>query len=399
MNGSSSWAPPAAELAAFGRKSLAVGLIALVASLAGWRLAPDDFYRAWLVGWVWILSVALGALGVYLVHLLSRGAWGLVARRPLEAAGLTIPALALFAIPVLLGLGSLYPWADASRVAHDEILRHRQPWMSAPYVVVRLVLYFAIWSGLSVALSGLSRKQDSGREPAAAERSMQMLAGPGLVLHILAVSFFSFDLFMSVNPHWYSTIYGFYVLGGQAISGMALVILTELLLSSRPPLSGVLQKRHIHDHGNLLFAFLMLWGYFAVSQYLIIWSGDLPEEVVFYNQRFTGGWGAVALVVVFVHFVLPFFILLSRDLKRNMTKLSVVAALLLVMRWVDLYWLAAPAFSPGRFRLHWVDVVAPIAMGGIWLWLYAGRLASRPLLPLNDPHLPEAIAVAEAHHG
>jgi hypothetical protein len=248
-------------------------------------------------------------------------------------------------------------------------------------------------------LSAFSRRQDAGEDPAAIERRMQGLAGPGLVFHILAVSFFSFDLLMSVNPHWYSTIYGLYILGGQAISGMALVILTELLLASRPPLDGVLQKRHVHYHGKLLFAFMMLWGYFAVSQYLIIWSGDLPEEVVFYNQRFTGGWGAVALVIVFVHFVLPFFLLLSRDLKRDVRKLSLVAALLLVMRWVDLYWLAAPAFSPGHFELHWVDFVTPVAMGSLWLWLYAGQLASRPLLPVHDPHLPEAIAVAEAHHG
>ena len=399
MNDTPTWSPPAADLAAFGRKALVVGLIGLAASLAGWRLAPDAFYRAWLIGWIWILGVALGAHGVYLVHLLSRGAWGLVVRRLLEAAGRTLPALAVLAIPVFLGLGSLYPWADGARVAGDEILRHRQPWMSVPFALLRLAFYFVIWAGFSLALSGLSGRQDEGRDPAATERSMQMLAGPGLVLHILAVSFFSFDFLMSVNARWYSTIYGLYVLGGQAISGMALVILSELLLSSRPPFSGVLQKRHVHDHGKLLLAFTMLWGYFAISQFLIIWSGDLPEEVGFFRDRFAGGWGAVALVIVFLHFVLPFSLLLSRDLKRDVRKLSSVAALLIVMRWVDLYWLAAPAFSPGRFSFLWVDLAAPVALGGLWLRLYAGQLASRPLLPLHDPHLPEAIAVPEAHHG
>lgn len=399
MNGATSYAPPAADLAAFGRKALVVGLVGLAASLAGWRLAPDAFYRAWLIGWVWILGVALGAHGIYLVHLLSRGAWGLVIRRLLEAATGTLPALALFSLPVLLGLKALYPWADAARMAHDEILQHRQPWMSAPFALLRLVLYFAIWGGFSFALAGLSRKQDSAGDPAAVERKMQALAGPGLVLHVLAVSFFCFDFLMSVNAHWYSTIYGLYVLGGQAVSGMALVILAELLLSSRPPMSDVLKKRHVHDHGKLLLAFMMLWGYFAISQFLIIWSGDLPEEVGFFRDRFTGGWGTVALGIVFLHFVLPFFLLLSRDLKRDVKKLSAVAALLLVMRWADLYWLAAPAFSPGRFRVHWVDLAAPLAMGGLWLWLFAGRLASCPLLPVHDPNLPEAIAVPEAPHG
>jgi hypothetical protein len=398
MSRPDSFAPPAADLAAFGRKALVVGLAGLAASLAGWRLAPDAFYRAWLIGWVWILGVALGALGIYLLHLLSRGAWGLVIRRVLEAAAGTLPALALLSIPVLVGLKSLYPWADAAGVAGDELLRHRQPWMSAPFAVFRLVLYFAIWGGLSIALGGLSRKQDSAGDPAAVERRMQTLAGPGLALHILAVSFFSFDFLMSVNAHWYSTIYGLYILGGQAISGMALVILAELLLSSRLPMSGVLQKRHVHDHGKLLLAFMMLWGYFAISQFLIIWSGDLPEEVGFFTDRFTGGWGAVALVIVFLHFVLPFFLLLSRDLKRDVRKLAVVAALLLVMRWADLYWLAAPAFSPKRLTFHWLDLAAPVAMGGLFLFVFTKRLAAQPLLPAQDPNL-EAALQAEAHHG
>jgi hypothetical protein len=164
-------------------------------------------------------------------------------------------------------------------------------------------------------------------------------------------------------------------------------------------MSEVLKKRHVHDHGKLLLAFMMLWGYFAISQYLIIWSGDLPAEVGFFKDRFTGGWGSVALLVVFLHFALPFSLLLSRDLKRDVKKLSTVAALLLVMRGVDLWWLAAPAFSPAKLNVHWLDLAAPVAIAGLWLWLYAGQLASRPLLPAHDPHLAEAIAVAEAHHG
>ncbi len=397
MSRPESYAPPAADLAAFGGKALAVGLVGLAASLAGWRLAPEIFYRAWLVGWVWILGVALGAVGIYLLHILSRGAWGLVIRRLLEAATGTLPVLALFSIPVLVGLKSIYPWADATGVAHDELLRHRQPWMSVPFVTFRLVLYFAIWGGFSFALAGLSRKQDSAGDPAAIERKMQGLAGPGLVLHILAVSFFSFDFLMSVNAHWYSTIYGLYVLGGQAVSGMALVILAELLLSSRLPMSDVLQKRHVHDHGKLLLAFMMLWGYFAISQFLIIWSGDLPEEVGFFTDRFTGGWGAVAIGIVFLHFVLPFFLLLSRDLKRDVRKLSVIAALLLVMRWADLYWLAAPAFSPKQLSFHWLDLATPVAMGGLFLFAFTRRLAAHPLLPSKDPNLEAALQPESAH--
>lgn len=395
----SPWTPPVADLEAFGRKALGVGLLALAACAVGWFMAPDRFLRAWLIGWVFVLGVALGAHGIYLVHLLSRGAWGLVIRRVLEAAGRTLPALALFSLPVLFGMKTLYPWADAARVAGDEILTHRSPWMSPAFAIARLVLYFLVWAGFSLALNRLSTRQDASAEPATVERQMQALAGPGLLLHILAVSFFSFDFLMSLNTHWYSTIYGFYVVGGQAVSGLSFAILVELVLSARAPFSAVLKKHHIHDHGKLLLAFLMLWGYFAISQYLIIWSGDLPEETVFFKSRLAGGWGTVALAVVFLHFVLPFSLLLSRDLKRDVRKLSIVAALLLVMRWVDLWWLAAPAFSPSTLNVHWLDLAAPVAIGALWLRLYTGQLASRPLLPVHDPYLQEAIAIPEAPHG
>ena len=394
-----SYAPPAADLEAFGKKALVVGVLALAASAAGFALSPDRFYRAWLTGWVWCFGIALGAHGVYLVHLLSRGAWGLVVRRVLEASGRTLPVFALFFLPLVPGLGTLYPWADAARVAKDEILHHQSAYLNVPFFLVRLALYFAVWAGFARALAGISARQDASPDPALEERRMQVLAGPGLLLHILAVTFFAVDVFMSLNPHWFSTIYGLYVLGGQAVSGMAFIILVSLLLSTKKPMDEVLQPRHVHDYGKLLLAFMMLWSYFAISQFLIIWSGDLPEEIGFFKDRFVGGWGAVAMGLVLFHFAVPFLLLLSRDLKRDVRKLSFVAAFLLAMRWIDLWWLSAPAFSPKKLTFHWLDLAAPVAMGGVYLWLYAGQLAKRPLLPLHDPHLPEAIAAAEAPHG
>jgi hypothetical protein len=392
------YAPPATDLDAFSKKAFAVGVVALAACAAGYFTTPDRFFRSWLTGWVWVLGIALGAHAVYLIHLLSRGAWGLVIRRVLEAAGRSIPVFALLFLPILPGLRVLYPWADASRVAHDEILHHQSAYLNVPFFLARLILYFVVWAGFAYALSSLSRKQDRAADPAAVERKMQMLAGPGLVLHILAVTFFAVDVFMSLNPHWFSTIYGLYLLGGQGVSGLAFVILIALLLSTRKPMDAVLQPRHVHDWGKLLLAFMMLWSYFAFSQFLIVWSGDLPEEIGFFKNRFAGGWGAVAVGLVLFHFAVPFLILLSRNLKRDVKKLSVVAALLLVMRWVDLWWLSAPAFSPELLTFHWLDVAAPLAMGGIFLGLFARQLRSRPLLPVHDPHLADAIAVPEGHH-
>ena len=399
MSRPESFAPPAADLTALGRKGLVLGLVALAVSAAGWAAAPERFFRSWLIGWVFVFGIVLGAYGILLVHTLSRGAWGLVIRRTLEAASRTIPLFALFFVPVLLGAPALYPWTDAARVAKDEILLHQSAFLNLPFVLVRMVLYFAIWGGGAALLSSLSQSQDTSGDPAGVERKMQVVAGPALVLHILAVTFFAVDVMMSLNPHWFSTIYGLYLLAGQAVSGMALVILVALFLSRREPMSRVLAPTHVHDWGKLLLAFMMLWSYFAFSQFLIIWSGDLPEEIGFFKDRFTGGWGAVALGLVLFHFAVPFLLLLSRDLKRDVRKLSVVAAILLAMRWVDLWWLAIPAFSPKQLSFHWLDLVTPLAMGGIALWAFTVQLKSRPLLPAADPNLPAALPAAEAHHG
>ena len=398
MSAPTSFAPPVADLAGLGRKGLAAGLVGLAASGAGFAMAPDRFFRSWLMGWVFVFGIALGAWAILLVHTLSRGAWGLVVRRTLGAAARTIPLFALFAVPVLLGLPKLYPWADAARVAHDEILHHQSKYLNVPFFLGRLALYFVVWAGGVRLVTGLSRRQDTSDDPAGLERKMQAVAGPALILHILAVSFFSFDVMMSLNPHWFSTIYGLYLLGGQAVSGMAFLILAALFLSGREPMSRVLRATHVHDWGKLLLAFMMLWSYFAFSQFLIVWSGDLPEEIGFFKDRFVGGWGAVALGLVLLHFAVPFLLLLSRDLKRDVKKLSVVAALLLVMRWIDIWWLALPAFSPKQLSFHWLDVAAPVAMGGFFLWAFTTRLASEPLLPARDPNLAAALEAAEAPH-
>jgi hypothetical protein len=398
MSRPDSFAPPVADLAALGRKGLAIGLAGLAASGAGWALSPERFVRSWLLGWVFVFGVVLGAYAILLVHTLSRGAWGLVVRRTLGAAAETIPLFALFSLPVLFGARSLYPWADAARVAKDEVLHHQAAYLNPTFFLVRLALYFVIWGGGSFLLTRLSLSQDASSDPADVERKMQVVAGPALILHILAVTFFSVDVLMSLNPRWFSTIYGFYVLGGQAVSGMAFLILVALFLSAREPMSRVLTASHVHDWGKLLLAFMMLWSYFAFSQFIIIWSGDLPEEIGFYKDRFTGGWGAVALGLVLFHFAVPFLLLLSRDLKRDVKKLSIVAAILLAMRWVDLWWLAIPAFSPKQLSFQWLDLATPAAMGGLFLFAFTKRLAAHPLLPAKDPNL-EAALHPEAQHG
>jgi hypothetical protein len=386
------WAPPAADLARVSRVALVVGAVFAAASIVGFVLNPVQFYRSYLVAFCLVLGVTLGSLAISMLHHMTRGAWGIVIRRILEASSRTLPFVALLAVPLLFGLRHVYPWADAARVATDEILHHRASYMNPAAVIVRLALCLAEWTAFAFALSRLSRRQDEA--PAAGlERRMQLVAAPGLAIYCLLITVVSIDLLMSTDPHWYSAIYGIYVVGGQAISGMSFTLLAALFLARHEPYRSAVQQRHVHDWGKLLFAFTMLWAYFAVSQLIIIWSGDLPEEITFYKARVTGGWMGVSLALALFQFVVPFLILLSADFKRRIGRLSVVAGLLLFMRAVDLFWLVAPAYHPEGLRLHWLDLALPVALAAFWLAAFARELGKRPLLPVNDPALPVAMEV------
>ena len=243
------------------------------------------------MAFVFVLGVALGSLAISMLHHMSGGAWGIVIRRILEASSRTLPLVALFAVPLLFGLRHLYPWADPARVASDEILEHRAGYMNPAVFAVRLAVCLLLWIVFAQALSRLSKRQDDApdagpRAPDAARRGARASA-----LYCLLVTVVSVDLLMSLDPHWYSAIYGVYVVGGQALSGLAFTLLACLFLARRGPMADVLQPRHVHDLGKLLLAFTMLWAYFALSQFLIIWSGNLPEEIGFFHDRLSGRLG------------------------------------------------------------------------------------------------------------
>lgn len=384
--------PPTADLAALGRRGLVVGVLFAAVSLAGLVSNPAQFFRSYLVAFADVLGVALGSLAILMLHHMSGGAWGLVIRRILEASSRTIPLVALFSVPLFFGLRHLYPWADPGRVAADELLRHRAVYMNPAGVAIRLAVCLLLWTACAQALSRMSKRQDDAPDPGL-ERKMQLVAAPGLALYCLLVTVVSVDLLMSLDPHWFSAIIGVYTVGGQALSGLAFTLVICLFLERTGPMRDVLQPRHVHDLGKLLLAFTMLWAYFALSQFLIIWSGNLPEEIGFFHDRLTGGWGAVSLALALFHFAVPFVFLLSRGLKRDIGKLFWIAALLLFMRWLDVFWLVAPTFHPGKLSLHWLDVTTPVALLGIWLWEFARQLAGRPLLPVNDSGLAVALEV------
>ncbi len=366
------------------------GIAGVVVTAAAFLIDPDYFFRAWLVGWVYWVGVALGCLALSLLHHLTHGDWGIVLRRVMEAATRTLPWMLLLFLPLLLGLEELYVWVNPGEGEHHELLHAKEPYLNVPFFIVRQFLYFAIWGAAAFLISRMSARQDRGEDPGITRR-MQLFAGPALAGYCLAVTFASVDWLMSLQPEWYSTIYGVYLMGSQALTALAFLIAFGLWLARRDPLDRVLHPRLFHDYGKLFFAFVMLWAYFSFSQYLIMWSGNLPEEISFYLERFHHGWGLVALLLVVFHFMLPFVFLLSRDVKRNARRLVWIAGLMLVMRWVDLLWQVEPAFHEQNPAMYWAYLAAPIGIGGIWLSLFLRELRKAPLLPINDPYLPEAL--------
>ena len=373
------------------QRALVAGIVGFVLIAIGYVRTPDQFYHSYLIAFMFVLGLSVGSLGLLMLQHLTGGHWGIVIRRPLEAATLSLPFVAVLFLPIALGMKYLYKeWLEAPKTGEGALSHLQQSYLTTNAFLVRAVIYFVIWLLLVFLFDRWSRRQDVDREDRALRRHIKMMAGPGIILYVFVMSFAAIDWVMSLSPHWASTIYGFLFVVGQLISAMSLMIAIVVLLSRSEPLAGVIQDRHLHDLGKLLLAFVMLWAYFGFSQLLIIWSGNLPEEISFYRTRLYGGWGVVAVIVLVFHFFVPFFLLLSRDLKRNARLLPKVAIWLIFMRLVDLFWLTRPEFTSNAMP-NWLDLAAPLALGGLWLYFFAFNLKRQPLLPLGDPKLEEAI--------
>jgi hypothetical protein len=379
------------------RTAMVAGGIALLLGIFGAVKSPQIFFPSYLMAYLLVLGLALGSLGLLMLQHLTGGHWGIVIRRPLESATRTLPLLAVLFIPIIFGMKYLYgAWLDPERVRAEPLSAMQQGYLTAHGFYIRAFLYFVVWIGLMFVFNRWSREQDLNQDDLALRRRFKMLAGPGIILYVFVMTFAAIDWAMSITPHWASTIYGFLFVAGQLISSMSLMIAVVVLLSRTAPMAGLIQKRHIHDLGKLLLAFVMLFAYFDFSQLLIIWAGNQPEEITFYRSRLYGEWGVVAVIVLVFHFFVPFFLLLSRDLKRNYRLLPKVALWMIFIRLVDLFWMTRPEFT-ARAIPSWIDFVVPIALIGLWLAFFAFNLQQLPLLPLGDPRLAEAIAHHEHH--
>jgi hypothetical protein len=389
-------APP--NVNRFQQRALIAGAAFTVLFAVGFFLKRDQFFHSYLFAFSFWAGISIGALALLMLQHLTGGGWGLVIRRVLEAATRTLPLVLILFVPIVLGAHRLYKWTDAHEVAEHPVLTEKSKYLNLPFFTVRAAIYFAIWLALAYFLNRWSLLQDRTADRKYT-KNMRVLSGPGMVLFVFTVSFASIDWFMSLDWEWSSTIYGFIFVAAWSLSALAFTIAVMAALSKHEPMNNVVAQLHFHDLGKLLLALVMLWSYFAFSQFLIIWSGNLPEEIRWYLPRIHGAWGAIALAVIVLHFAFPFLFLLSRSLKRHAGKLVIVAVLILVMRLIDLFWMIEPNFTGGEFHFNWMDLVAPIAMGGLWLSVFARALSQRALIPINDPLYETVLEQKHAHAG
>jgi len=391
-------APPVVRT--IGQRSLVIGLLFAAISAATAYWSWQDFIRAYLMGLMMWLGVTLGSMAILMLRHLTKGAWGMVIRRILGAAMRNIWVVTVLFIPiwveVFLGHHSLYPWLDPAKIqANDHLRWIAGKYLNSPGFIARSAIYFLVWNLISFFLTKWSREQDSPQAPDHTLR-FKAVSGPGILLYGFTISFAAIDWIMSLDPTWISTIYGLLILIGQVLSALCFAIVVERILFKYRPMSELLKPEQVHDHGKFMLAFIMVWAYFSFSQWLIMWAGNLPEEITWYIRRLNGGWGGVGLVLVLFHFVVPFVLLLSRPFKRDITRLVWLAVWMLLMRWVDLFWIIEPNFS-ATFRVTPAEIVVPIAMGGFWLWAFCNNLRAMPLVPAYDPFAKEVLEPEHAH--
>ena len=380
----------ATGIAAWQMPSLVIGILGLVASAIGWFLDKQQFYRAYLPAYIFWFEIVAGALGVLCLQYTTGGEWGILLRRPLGAAARTMTWMALFFVPIAAGVPYIYPWADASYVAREPSVQLKAGYLNWKWFVIRAAIYFALWILWAWRIRYLSLRFYEDRSPYT-ELSRRRWAGSGLPMIVLTMTFAGIDWMMSTEPKWTSSMYGITFLIAAGLAAYAFVTFFLTRLAPAPAMAGILKPSHFRDLGNLMLAFVMLYAYTAFSEYLLSWYANIHEEIPHFLVRQAGIWGVFGIFVVIFHFFLPFFMLLMRAIKDRPATIGVVAIIILVVRFVAIYWMSQPSFTGEHFYFSWMTVAALAGIGGLWLFLFIGQLKGQTIIPIHETWVEEAV--------
>jgi hypothetical protein len=366
------------------RSALIIGVIALAVSVLGLFQSREHFFQSYLFAYIFWSGLALGSLGIFFLHNVVGGNWGVAIRRFVESGLQTLPLIALLVVPVLIGIKILYSWTTPEVQAHEFPAAHRAAYMNVSLFILRTVIYFLIWFFFGYRILRMANEHDRTGDPALFKK-IKGASAPALLLFVVTTTYAFIDWIMSLEPSWYSTIYPWMFTVGEVLLTFAFMIAVLVLLSDREPFRSFIKQQHFHDLGNLMLAFTMLWAYMSFAQLLIIWSENLPDEIPWYVRRFSGGWGYMAWFISIFHFCVPFFLLLMRFIKKNPQRLRTLAIWMIIVRIVDVFWVVEPAFRQRGLEIYWTDFAILIGLGGIWIAYFVRNLKARPLLVANDP--------------
>ena len=366
------------------------GVAGLIFTAAGLFDNQSQFFYSYLNAYLFWITVSLGGLFFIMLHHLTGSEWSIVLRRIMETVASTIPVMALLFIPVIWGMYDLYHWSHEDAVVSDVLLQKKSAYLNPAFFIIRAVFYFAIWSLLSLLLYKTSLAQDNAFDNNQVTK-MRKVSAPGMVAFALTITFAGFDWAMSLDAHWYSTIFGVYIFGGSFLAILCFLVVFGLFLRKRNILDNTITVEHYHDIGKFLFGFIIFWGYIGFSQYFLIWYANIPEETIWYLHRWEGSWKYITMILVFAHFLIPFIALMPRFVKRNLSLMRFIALWILVMHWLDIYWLVIPNLHHHSVHFSWMDLTATFGIGGIFFWYFWTKFSANATVPVNDPNLEKSI--------
>ena len=378
----------------WGKLPVVCGVLGVAFVAATFALGQSDTRQlafSWLVAFMYFLSLALGGLFFVIVQFAARAGWSVVVRRLAETIMATLPLFVVLFVPIALSMHDLFHWTHHEAVEADPILKGKSGYLNETFFFIRAGGYFAIWAALSVWFFRKSTAQDVSADPEVT-RKLQIVSGPAIGLFAMTLTFASFDWLMSLDPHWYSTMFGVYYFAGAVVAIFAFLAVVLIAMRATGLLEGIVTAEHFHDLGKLTFAFTVFWTYIAFSQYFLIWYGNIPEETTWFGERMHGSWSGVTLTLALGHFVIPFFFLLPRTIKRHAVTLGIGASWMLLMHLLDMYWLVMPNLHPEGVSIAATDVTAVLGVGGLFAATFLWMQKRHALIPIHDPRLPESLS-------